>query len=181
MNLNEAYAAYTKDPSWLNKEVLGDELLTYCTVYFRKYGGGIEESLRRVRSYQTMKDALGDAILEIWERLPKYNPQKASFKTWVTTILNNSFIDGYKKYAKTAEVSMVDDPIVHPHRSIDDKLTLKQAMQTLSKPEQEFLKMHFAGFSDKAKGEHFGKNTKWSDNQLQIIKKKMRSFVVKKG
>jgi RNA polymerase sigma factor (sigma-70 family) len=180
MNLNEAYDAYSKDPSGGNKEQLGLEILNYGQTFLKLNPGDAAKVASR-SAVDTMEDTLGDAILEVWERLPKFDPKKSAFKTWVTTILQNNFIDGYKKYAKQGEVLLVDEAQVHPHRSIDEKLTMKQAIKSLSGQEQEFLKMHFEGYSDKAKGEHFGKNTKWSDNQLQIIKNKMRTFVSKKG
>jgi RNA polymerase sigma factor (sigma-70 family) len=178
MKLNDAYETYLNDPDgW--KEQFGYELLKYCQRYFYKNVGDVA-GVSAKSSAQTMEDTLGDAILEIWERLPKFDPKKASFTTWVTIILANNFKDGYKKHSEQAEVLLMNEAQVHPHRSMDEKLTMKQAIKTLSAQEQEFLKIHFAGFSDKAKGEHFGKNAKWSDNQLQIIKNKLRSFVTKR-
>jgi RNA polymerase sigma factor (sigma-70 family) len=176
MNLNEAYKAYAEDPSGGNKEILGEQLLQFCKAMFVKK---LRDPAYRnsESSFQTMEDTLGDAILLIWERMPKYNPAKAGFSTWVTIVLKDELTRGFRDYAKRAEILLTNEAQVHPHRSIDEKLTMKQAIKTLSAQEQEFIKMHFEGYSDKAKGEHFGKNTKWSDNQLQIIKNKMRSFV----
>jgi RNA polymerase sigma factor (sigma-70 family) len=179
MTLNEAYEAYAKDPSGWAKEDLGAELVRYCKTHL-KGNQGDAAKVASWSAFDNMEDTQGDAILEIWRCLPTFDPKKSAFKTWVTTILNNVFADGYDKYHKRAEILLTNEAQVHPHRSIDEKLTMKQAIKTLSAQEQEFLKIHFAGFSDKAKGEHFGKNAKWSDNQLQIIKNKLRSFVTKR-
>jgi RNA polymerase sigma factor (sigma-70 family) len=179
MNLNEAYETYRQDPIG-GKEIFGEVLLKYCQKFFYKNVGDVAGVSAR-SSGQTMEDSLGDAVLEIWERIPKYDAEKASFTTWVTLILKNAFVDGYKAHAQRAEIAYTDNGMVHPHRSIDDKLTLKQATKCLTRDEKEFMKMKFAGFSDEAIATHFSKDLFWAWNKWHRMKNKMKVFVSEKG
>jgi RNA polymerase sigma factor (sigma-70 family) len=179
MKLNDAYETYLNDPDgW--KEQFGYELLKYCQRYFYKNVGDVA-GVSAKSSAQTMEDTLGDAILEIWERLPKFDPKKASFTTWVTIILANNFKDGYKKHSEQAEVLLMNEAQVHPHRSMDEKLTMKQAIKTLSAQEQEFLKLKFAGYSNEAIAEHFGKTVPWAKTTYFRMINRMKLFVSQKG
>jgi RNA polymerase sigma factor (sigma-70 family) len=178
MNLNEAYKVYAEDPSGGNKEILGEQLLQFCKAMFVKK---LRDPAYRnsESSFQTMEDTLGDAILLIWERMPKYNPAKAGFSTWVTIVLKDELTRGFRDYAKRAEILLTNEAQVHPHRSIDDKLTMKQAMQTLSLQDQEFLKLKFAGYSNEAIAAHFGKTVPWAKTTYFRMINRMKLFVSK--
>jgi RNA polymerase sigma factor (sigma-70 family) len=173
MKLNEAYEAYTKDPDGWAKEDLGVELLVYCNKFFSTHEG------TKGRDGE-IHDSLGDAILKVWERLSKFDPKKSSFVTFVTLILKNQLADGHKKVKQRQEIILGDEAQVHPHRSIDDKLTMKQAMECLTKQETELLKMKFAGFSNEGIADHFGKTVPWVKTSYFRLTNKMKLFVEKK-
>jgi RNA polymerase sigma factor (sigma-70 family) len=147
MTLNEAYELYSKDSSELNKEIFGAEILRYVNTYFRKYGGDVAGETSR-SSFNSMEDTLGECVLRIWERLPKYNPTKAAFKTWVTQIIMDELKDGFRDYTRRNEVMISDrDVLVHTHRSLDDKLTLKQLVAKLTLKEQALIRYRLQGYS----------------------------------
>jgi RNA polymerase sigma factor (sigma-70 family) len=176
MTLNEAYELYSKDSSDVNKEILGESLLIYVKKYFSSNVGDAA-GITSKSSADTLQDTMGDILLEVWERLPKFDKGKSSFVTWVTIIIKNALTDSYKVYGNRQEILLTDaDILVHPHRSIDDKLTLKQLVSKLTAKEQALVKYRMQGYSFEDMAYSSGISPEALRKRWQRIQEKLSRF-----
>ncbi len=59
-------------------------------------------------TFDTIEDAIGDSLLEVWQKLATFDSGKSKFTTWVTMIVLRNVIDIYRKYNKQKEIEYID-------------------------------------------------------------------------
>ncbi len=63
---------------------------------------------RIVRSEEVAQDVLQDAMVKIWKNIHAFNPEKATFFTWMLNITRNTAIDFLRKSKKERPGSIQD-------------------------------------------------------------------------
>src|SRR5208283_812665 len=106
VDLNLAYDSYLRNPTAETYEFLGKELL----VYLKQYTNSRQTQFNNRTSAE---DAVGETCVKVIQNLTTFNSEKSSFKTWVTTILTNNYLDTVTAYA-----SVNGEPLT-PQLSID--------------------------------------------------------------
>lgn len=167
MNLNQLHEAYLKDPLLVDE--FAAKLTSFVTSIVKT------ECLRRTKStFNTIEDAIGDSLVEVWEGLGAFNPEKSQFTTWVTTITLRNIVDIFRKYKKRQELSYdpsMDKPTtMGPHNELDmSKLTSQ-----LSTEDKFFIQYKLQGLSEVELAAAFGKNPKWAKNKWYRLAEKLR-------
>ena len=103
------------------------------------------------------RDAAEDLTADIFNRaldgFTRFNPQKASFSTWIFSIARNTIIDYYRKHAK--EMRLIRD--TEPENAIssdspEEKVSrseeitrLRECISKLNENEQELISLKFSG------------------------------------
>lgn len=68
----------------------------------------------RVNHLQTAEDLVSDIFYKVFLNLKKFNPKKASFKTWIYTITHNVLIDYYRSGQNPTKSNKLElNEIVH--------------------------------------------------------------------
>jgi RNA polymerase sigma factor (sigma-70 family) len=160
MNLNEAYTLYKENPA-PNEDAFGRALMKYC------------------KSICKDEDAASEAILKVFENIGQYRPNDAAFATWVKYIVNNQVIDNHRRVSQ--EVPL-DEAAHMTHDGglfgVEERIALRQAVNSLPRLEQEFLKLKIEGCTEKELNDAFGKEGDWADNKWRKIKKTLTEMTV---
>ncbi len=80
------------DRELLHRLRRGDEA-ALSQLYDRYSGVVLALLLRIVGSRAEAEDLLQEVFLQVWRRAPEYDPQRASFSTWIFTIARNRALD----------------------------------------------------------------------------------------
>ena len=116
---------------------------------------------------ETAEDLTSITFVKVFQSIHRFNPKKASLKTWMYTIARNTLTDYFRtSKPSTAPIEEIwdlssDEPT--PWEEVDQLLTnkkLREAMKQLSSEEREILTLRFwQGYSFKEIGEILGKET----------------------
>lgn len=102
--------------------------LVYKFVYFR------------LNSKEDAEDLTEKIFFKVWQAIAKYDPEKASFKTWLFTITRRTIIDFYRTHKVTYELKEafavgVEDSTLE---EIDNRLAMDKIIPILkSLPEEQ--------------------------------------------
>lgn len=141
-SLNELYEGYAKDP------LLVDEFATELRDFITRI---VKSECKRklASSYDLLEDAIGESLLEVWRAVPKFQPGKALFTSFVTKIVLNNFVDIIRKYQKRKEIAFVDNMPSRPiFRSIEARLTMQGVLDRLDEGDKAFVIKKVAGLSN---------------------------------
>lgn len=72
------------------------------------------------------KDLMQDCFIRVFDNIRKYDPSKASLKTWITRITVNHLIDYLRRYRKLSFVSIDKDVLTIPEPEVDDIVKVPQ-------------------------------------------------------
>lgn len=110
------------------------------------------------------EDLVSDIFMKAMTNYERYDPQKASVRTWLTNIARNSLIDEYRKSSIRNHVSLdLDEEERGPDPSYEDEYTIfeeeteqevHQLLEKLSAGERELLGMIYF---QKMKNDEIGK------------------------
>ena len=172
VDLNAAHASWTQNPNPTTYEAFGQSLLDYLTIYVKRNLGFFNQQ-------EATDNAVGNAIVEVLEQLPRYDKAKSAFQTWVTWILRNNFKDEVKSARHKFE-----EPI-DPRSGMDydfeervaRKITVKKALATLSAEDQEIVALKIDGFEEAEIAEQMGLNPKYVNNHWLRAKDKLSKLV----
>jgi RNA polymerase sigma factor (sigma-70 family) len=185
LTVNEAYESYRSDQT--------DE------IYERLYRAVLNYALKI--SYSVISRggwqhhaALNAATSTLLE-LEKFDPQRASFSTWVYMSLKRDLIDWQRKKDRKRENSLtdlMDDIHVDPNLgwnnswtdtfgAIEDKIFLRKFVSTLSDEEQAICRQMAAGWSLLTMGERLGVSVATVKRRWDVIREKGRAARVLKG
>jgi RNA polymerase sigma-70 factor, ECF subfamily len=60
--------------------------------------------VHRVSNRQTAEDLTSDVFMKALEAMPRFNPDRASFRTWIYQIARNRVIDYYRTHKQTIDL-----------------------------------------------------------------------------
>ena len=108
----------------------------------------------KVKNAEVADDITSDVFVKVCENLQKFNSAKASFSTWISTIMNRTFID-YMRWQSHREFIEWDDyfsPPIAEHEQpeaqvlkAENKKELLIALGKLSEREQEIIQLKYFG------------------------------------
>ena len=166
VDLNLAYDSYLRNPTAETYEFLGKELL----VYLKQYTNSRQTQFNNRTSAE---DAVGETCVKVIQNLTTFNSEKSSFKTWVTTILTNNYLNLVASYTATQGEPL--DKRAHLDHEFEDrmvrKLTAKKLIANLPKDDQTLLRMKFEGKSNTNIAENMGLTTGSVEQRLIRTKK----------
>jgi RNA polymerase sigma factor (sigma-70 family) len=157
MSINTAFKEWQEKDTNDSREEFGKELIKYCEAIVRnKY----QERL------QYADDAIGDAILRIWQRIPSFDSKKASFSTWARTVIINTCKNESRNRARRNEMQLFENSATYDGGlgGIDAKVMLHQIVAKLEKSDQEIVALYLEGCTQEEIGEKIGKPTKYVEN-----------------
>ena len=105
-----------------------------------KYTGAIFNFSARFIGKTEAVDITQDIFIKVWKNLKKFNPEKASLKTWIFTIAKNTITDflrksgsasGGKKSITFSDMENDKDEISFSETITDETLLPDEAMQKL--------------------------------------------------
>ena len=118
----------------------------YNSLYNQAYG----YILKKVIDRYTAEDILMDAFLSCYQKFDQFDPQKASFQTWLYVVINNKLknyyrdrkeydnIDDCMEYSDTFE-----DEFIAAESFADMRTALANALETLPEPQKTIVIMKY--------------------------------------
>jgi len=168
MKLNELHEAYLKDP------LLVDEFSTGLVNFITSI---VKSECRNSSSYRHLEDAIGESILEVWEALGTFKPERSQFTTWVNMVVRRNIVDVYRKYNKRQELSIIPDySIPHQEKGPSDKLTLDKLVGYLNDEDKSFIVMKLKGLSELELDTFFNRHKGWANDKWRYLKVKLRAL-----
>lgn len=102
---------------------------------------------------ETTEDLTSQTFMKAMDKIGGFNPDKASFKTWLYTIARNTVIDHYRTVKESSPIEDAWDIGVHPDMDAETDAILelekiKNAMQKLNPEQREVVMLRV--WSDKS-------------------------------
>ena len=137
--------------------------------------------LYSIASAEDLEECVADVFVYLWQNIGKYDRQRGSLKTWLSTVTKSKAINMYRKLSKNNEVSLNDDIIQNDFALIDDilatetKRELIAAINTLAEPDREIIMRRYY-YQQKPKEIGFALDmpVKQVENRLYQSKLKLR-------
>lgn len=137
----------------------------YFSVLMEKYHNEIFKYIYNIfGNYQTSEDLLQEVFMKVYEKLTKFDSDKASFRTWLYRVTSNHVINylNSKEYKKNNSLSTYEEETIEGNGSIEEDIVkeerinlVKKLIDTILKPKhKEIMYLHyFSGLSVKEIGE----------------------------
>lgn len=123
----------------------------------RHLGGVYSFALRYVGSMEAAEDIAQESFVKAWRSLKKFDPAKASFKTWLMRIVRNTSVDYLRKrthvplsYFDTESGNILEETVPDDAPLADELLaqkidakTVTKAIDRLSPPHREVMLLHY--------------------------------------
>ncbi len=142
---------------------------------------------RYLRNYDQIRDAVQESLFKAFIKFHQFDEKKASFKTWVYTILRNTCInylrEGRRKPfipVSTLQLNyfLPDREAIEPlDQMVADEQTyiLQEALGSLSEENKRIIKFEIlSGFSNKASAKAFNMTHDGYRARLYRIRKELR-------
>lgn len=129
---------------------LADEFGRLYEIYLPKI---YQYTRYRISDKEAAEDLTSDIFNKALDGFKRFNPEQASFSTWIFSIARNTIIDYYRKHAKEMKVlrntepeSAVssDSPEERLSRS-EEIVRLRECIVKLNDNEQELISLKFSG------------------------------------
>ncbi len=145
--------------------------------------------MKRVGHTETTEDIVSDIFRKVFLHLDGFDSSKASFKTWVFQIANNTLIDFYRVHRNVNKPDNVDiDEVVQlcSQEQTPDELVLsheqqeyiRQCLMQLQPKQQTIVQMkYFDGYSNKEIAECMKMSANAVGVQLHRSLKKMKTII----
>jgi len=95
--------------------------------------GGLVWSLARRMAPKTAEDAVQEIFIDLWKSAGRFDPSKASEKTFIATIARRRLIDRLRKQGRRPQMRSLpepDEPTAEP--SVDDHLVIQRGAEAKS-------------------------------------------------
>lgn len=117
---------------------------------YAEYGQTTLASLRSALGDRSAaEDVFQQVLLEAWLRCDSYDPERASLRTWLSTIARSRAIDHLRRRVPepldpAAERDRGELPSQHePIADVVDRVAVDGMLARLSRPEAEVVRLHF--------------------------------------
>jgi RNA polymerase sigma-70 factor (ECF subfamily) len=136
-----------------NNEKIPDKTSEAFTALYEQFMPKVYRYISfRIRDENVVQDLTSAVFEKALTKFSSFNPQKASFSTWIFTIAHNTVIDHYRVYKKNEYIeqdSVVNNSVQYP--SPDDEaiktentLKLRSFLSRLNKREQEVIILKYS-------------------------------------
>ena len=101
---------------------------------------------RKVRNIHDIEDLTSDVFVKVYEKLEKFDGEKASVSTWVYTITRNTVIDFYRTNKTCEELpeTLVSDDGVDENVIREESLSeLCDALESLDERSRDLIIFHY--------------------------------------
>lgn len=97
----------------------------------------------KVNDYYLAEDLCSDVFVKVYEKLDTFDENKASFSTWIFTIVRNKLIDYYRTRKVTVEIP--DDLTYDIEDDTNEEAleTLASALEKLDERDRKLVIMHY--------------------------------------
>jgi RNA polymerase sigma-70 factor, ECF subfamily len=97
-----------------------------------KYTSPVFNFVAQLAGRENATDLVQEIFIKVWKNLKRFDPEKASFKTWIFTIAKNASIDFLKKKKNILFSDLGNEEIPDFSENIpDEELLPDQALQKL--------------------------------------------------
>lgn len=115
----------------------------------------------RVNNAYEAEDIVSSVFLKIYEKIDRFDPQRASLSTWIYVITRNTVIDYYRKRkiqnlfsCECEEIGEVPDAVSACEKRLND---LADALEMLKERERHLIILHYyQGYTLKRIAERMG-------------------------
>lgn len=135
----------------------------------------------QVNDVETTRDILQEVFMRLYQKLSKYNPSKASFRTWMYRVTGNytiSYLRKMKFYIHDYNMDLISssDNIVHTLIKQEDVREIISLMKdVLSKRHYQMMMLHFFSALDDEEIAHaYGVTKKTVQNTISLSIKKIK-------
>lgn len=97
----------------------------------------------KVNDYYLAEDLCSDVFVKVYEKLDTFDENKASFSTWIFTIVRNKLIDYYRTRKVTVEIP--DDLTYDVEDDTNEEAleTLASVLEKLDERDRKLVIMHY--------------------------------------
>ena len=141
----------------------------------------------RVLHKQDCEDLVSEIFLKVARNIFRFNPQEASFNTWIYTIARNTLIDYFRKRRNVVSLEHCDELIWvdfdEQYASIvgEDRRMLYQALRQLDHRSRQILSLkYFAGLNNREISRLINLNESTVSTIFLRSKRKMRELIDEK-
>lgn len=134
----------------------------------------------RIGHKETAEDLASQTMLRAWEKFESFDPEKASFKTWLYRIGYNSLVDYYRQNKPSVSWDNMPEPVAPQdisgeYRVGEDRKQVQKLLQTLREDERIVILMRvWDQLSYKEISEIIGKSEAASKMLFSRTMKKLR-------
>ena len=167
------------------------EKLTFEEVYEKYFSDIYNFIYGQILHRERAEDLVSDIFIKAMTNYDKYNPMRASVRTWLTNIARNALIDEYRKSGKRNHVSLDDEEASFVEPSYEDEYQVfkedsekevYQILALLNDGERELMGMiYFQKMKNEQIGEVLGINAKAVSERHRRLLVKCRKVAMKAG
>jgi RNA polymerase sigma-70 factor (ECF subfamily) len=95
----------------------------------------------RLGSVEEAEDAALEVFLRKWQAIDRYDPQRATFKTWLSRNAEHLCIDLWRKRQREPEPEVLPDKS-RPPLDLEDSIILRDCLKTLDPLDRQLVLMH---------------------------------------
>ncbi|QWB99401.1 RNA polymerase sigma factor [Mycoplasmatota bacterium] len=144
------------DDALIIEKILASNKNEYALLMDKYYKELFKYIYNMTNNYETTEDLLQEVFIKVFNQLHKFNPDKASFRTWIYRISHHHTINFLKKKSNQLNLYTYeyDDSINQASEDVEEKTVkdeqiniIQKAMEKVLKPKHyEIMALHY--FSD---------------------------------
>ena len=133
----------------------------------------------RMANQQAAEDVVAEAYLLAARSFSKFDPARAKFSTWVTTIAINCMNSYYRKQRATVDLEQVPESAVATfggQKDVEDRAVVHQLLACLDETEREIIALKYGeGYRNVEIAERLGMNASTVSTKVANALAKMRA------
>jgi RNA polymerase sigma-70 factor (ECF subfamily) len=166
----------------LPESAAANERRDFEAVYTDNYSSVYGFIFRRLHHKESTEDLTGDLVYSCDKNYDRYDPAKASLKTWIFTIANNKLKNYYRDNKAAISLDDEDNPIELPDKTdmeiavyLDElRSLLQEALATL--PERERTVVNLKYFQKKTSAQIAGQMGITAGNARTILTRALKKL-----
>jgi len=176
--LNDAYAAYVKDPT--TEDAFYTVVREFCTATVAQHSYG-------AAAFSSMEDVIQESLIEVWRRFPKYDSSIGPFANFVALITLHNIKDGYRKYLGERggrqrdggykHVVLEEDAVISSEKELraDKKVMLEEWFEQLPPEGRTLMQLTIDGLTQEETAEVFRVSHQAISKRLTSLRKRLKS------
>jgi len=82
---------------------------------------------------QDREDGLSEVVLRVWEKIPLYDPQRGSFRAWLTALTRNTALNRQRYRASEQQMQEIPDSTPSPEPTPEDAVLQQEQRAALQR------------------------------------------------